>query len=358
MPTDHDRTRDPIRLQRTTVASYDTLADDWFLELVHARRLRQAVGARWVTRASVDRLAAAAQARVSYAHDGSDELVLELDRAVAHVIARQRTVTARVASAARADADAALQRLRRELPPVGDDGLEVPLRLWWWQERWADDVARVVHVPAWAEIAGNYAADCAARLARLVAWRERPPGGGRLLLLHGPTGTGKSTAVRMLAGAWREWADVQLISDPEQFLAHPGYLMAVGGGDGPAHRWRVAVLEDAGELLAREQLDGRPALARLLNVCDGPLGDAMRMLVLVTTNRRPEALHPALVRPGRRLADVAFTPLSADEAARWCRARGVAPLPRRQATIAELYAHAEGRELPAPPPPVGFAIDR
>lgn len=42
---------------------------------------------------------------------------------------------------------------------------------------------------------------------------------------------------------------------------------------GPANRWKIVVLEDAGEFLAPDakHLKGQ-ALSRLLNVCDGVLG--------------------------------------------------------------------------------------
>lgn len=158
--------------------------------------------------------------------------------------------------------------------------------------------------------------------------------------------------MRSLAGAWRDWADFQFITDPENFLEQPGYLLnAVVPHGRPSSdpttcgRWRVVVLEDAGEFLVPDakHVQGQ-ALSRLLNVCDGVLGQAMRALIIITTNEPAHHLHPAIMRPGRCLAEVAFPPLTHHEAHDWCSARGSAPPAGAGPwTVAELYAHIEDR---------------
>ena len=79
---------------------------------------------------------------------------------------------------------------------------------------------------------------------------------------------------------------------------------------------RLLVLEDADELLRvdAKRATGQ-ALSRLLNVADGFLGQGVRMLLLITTNEPLGRLHPAVIRPGRCLAEVEFTPLTAGESA-------------------------------------------
>ena len=68
------------------------------------------------------------------------------------------------------------------------------------------------------------------------------------------------------------------------------------------------------------------------------------MLVLVTTNEELKSLHPAVARPGRAAANIEFRSLSAAEASDWLsRHDHVQPIDE-PATIASLYARAEGRD--------------
>jgi len=69
------------------------------------------------------------------------------------------------------------------------------------------------------------------------------------------------------------WAEFQFITDPEQFLSNPSYLMRTISSTersaipaSPTDRWQVLVLEDSGEYLAPDAkaLAGQ-ALSRLLN---------------------------------------------------------------------------------------------
>jgi ATP-dependent 26S proteasome regulatory subunit len=107
------------------------------------------------------------------------------------------------------------------------------------------------------------------------------------------------------------------------------------------------VLEDAGEFLAPDakQTSGQ-ALSRLLNICDGALGQATRSLVLATTNEHVRTLHPALARPGRCLANVEYQALNGEEIRQWCALHGLELAERTTATIAELYAQADRRDCP------------
>jgi hypothetical protein len=75
----------------------------------------------------------------------------------------------------------------------------------------------------------------------------------------------------------------------------------------------------------------------------------------VTTNEPIGRLHPAVRRPGRCWAEVHFPAFGADEATAWLALRGVDRPQGAPATLAELYALAEGRELVAPAAePFGF----
>ena len=81
--------------------------------------------------------------------------------------------------------------------------------------------------------------------------------------------------------------------------------------------------------------DGNALMRRLLNLSDGILGYGLRALLLITTNEPMRGLNPAVVRPGRCLADVQFRRFSHREALAWL--DGTGSVPSSEATLAELY---------------------
>jgi hypothetical protein len=128
-------------------------------------------------------------------------------------------------------------------------------------------VRRVIEVPEWKTSSATTRAPCARGLDALLA-AERP-GAGSLSMWDGPPGTGKTHAVQALARAWRSWASVHCVTDPENLLRDTSYLMeVVTDSIGDDERdWRLIVLEDAGELMdASARAEVGQGLLRLLNL--------------------------------------------------------------------------------------------
>jgi hypothetical protein len=250
------------------------------------------------------------------------------------------TVTIEVAGAEHSKVQAIGSELRTRLASStpAPDGISVAF--WIRGEQGGDVRHREIDAPKLEQIASNYSADVRDALERLAAIRA--PERGRLILWRGEPGTGKSHALRALVRAWAPWCSAHFVIDPEDLLTGGAYMLDVlAWEDDDQDRWRLLILEDAGELIASDaRAVAGHALSRLLNVADGLLGQGTRTLILITTNEPVKRLHPATRRAGRCLAEIEFAPLPVAEANAWLVAHGHDQRVEVPTAIADLFSRS------------------
>jgi hypothetical protein len=365
-----------------------------------ARGLTRVLSENWPTSARLEE----AKAAWWNVEPWGTAAVLELDSgALGFVHVGFGTADVRVAAESEENARAGMEEVKTLLPRAERDREgRVPVTFWSYSPHGPMPMGRTLSVPAWTEIVGNYAPDTAEPLARLMKG-DLPWRGGQLILWHGETGTGKTTALRALAREWASWCEPHYITDPERFFGDqshymlsvllqqemfgdedgegmeesevgmtvmstvgsgmwavpPPFAMLHGGtpyGEGRREpRWRLLILEDTGELLSADaRAQAGQGLSRFLNVVDGLIGQGLRILVLVTTNEELGALHPAIARPGRCAANVLFRRIPAEQANAWLRDHDQKGAVSEPATLAALYAIAEGWDVVQERQALGF----
>jgi hypothetical protein len=198
--------------------------------------------------------------------------------------------------------------------------------------------------------AGNYAPEIVEDFNFIVQDLGESVPTGRLVILDGPPGTGKTYLIR---GLINEVLDAVFVVVPPHFLhqlTDPSFVpmllkaRANAGSDKPI----VLILEDADDAIRLRKDRGKNnQIAALLNLSDGLIGQALDLRIVASTNRSVAEIDPALRRPGRLLRHMIVGPLSPEQASEVYEriSEGEEVEFEGPTTLAQVYAHFKGLQL-------------
>lgn len=150
-----------------------------------------------------------------------------------------------------------------------------------------------------------------------------------LVLISGPVGTGKSYLIRAILTELRQRRAV-ICSPATQFLESAGMLSQVGAN----FRKSLIVLEDIGQVVSADAaLSYADARANLLNFSEGFLSLLMDAIVVISFNYDIDKIDPAILRPGRCLANIIVKELDYEHAQKLVSFK----IPHQNFTLAEVY---------------------
>lgn len=165
-----------------------------------------------------------------------------------------------------------------------------------------------------ALIEENYMPEVVEQLADLYTVVEHEEPFGRLAILEGPPGSGKTSLIR---GMMNEFGKPKFVIVPPYLVAHlssPAMISSLIQEQHNDPRPLVLVLEDADDCLTTRAGDNMSNISAVLNLADGALSDTLDIRMVATTNAKRVNIDDALERDGRVGVYIQVANLSQDRA--------------------------------------------
>ena len=199
---------------------------------------------------------------------------------------------------------------------------------------------------------GNYDPKVLADYDHVVADLKAESPCGRLTVMAGEPGTGKTYLVRSLLAEVPKSAFVIVPPHLVRELGSPELLPALagarhGGMDGPM----TLIIEDADKVLVNREAGDMAAISSLLNLGDGIMGSVLDVRIIATTNAGTLELDHATQRKGRLCRRIEVGSIEASQAESIVRRLipGSTMRPAKRVTLADVYSQA--RDMGWTPPP-------
>jgi len=129
-----------------------------------------------------------------------------------------------------------------------------------------------------------------------------------LVLLHGKTGTGKTSYIRYLISSLKKNV-IFLPPNMASAMTNPNLIPVLI--DNPNS---IFVIEDAENIVVDREKEGNSPVSALLNISDGLLSDCLNIQIICSFNTDISKVDTALMRKGRLIAKYEFKELEVQKA--------------------------------------------
>jgi len=164
-------------------------------------------------------------------------------------------------------------------------------------------------------IESNYNPHVIQQFRRLQQGLEAEVPKGRVGLILGQPGTGKSFLIRALLDRYSPGVAYVLLNSKQLLDLSNNldkYLNLLDNMDSDLKT--IFILEDADDLLVERQAENMKAIQALLNMGDGLIGEALNIRLILTTNAKAIEIDQAITRFGRLIEKIEVGQLSKEQA--------------------------------------------